>query len=141
MQLVSPCLELHVATIRGNDNEAAPVEGLALVVLEALHRHGITVIHANDATTLHLEEHLVLGTRTEVAIAIHHLYGDEGKVVAIGIGAEVSAVGCKAQCSGSSGGADDLLCHHASVLASHCLHLAGLKRHPPHQVILMRVLL
>ena len=89
---ISPCLQLHIASIGGNHHETSAVKRLALGVLKTFHGYRVAVIHSHYASAFHLKEYLVFRAGTEVAVLIYHLYSDEGKALAFWIVLKTLAV-------------------------------------------------
>ena len=112
---------------------------MPVVCLEALKRCLTPIVNTGNCRTFELEEHLVVGPRTQIAITVHHLYGNECQALAIGrhrltVGGESEMMGCPSS-------ADGLFPHILSVLSCHDLHLSWFEDNPPHHMILMGICL
>jgi len=127
-------LDGFLGVLDAQDDHGLAEEGLAMVGLEALGGELAAIIDTDNVGILGREIDLVFGPGAERALAVGDFGSDKDRMLAL-------IVGGKADLLGATCRADRLGTHLAALLASHDTHLARLKLHAPHHMILVVVLL
>ena len=135
--LQSICRSRHLDTTRFTVvlqyHQALPVESLAVVVLELLHRNRASVVHSGyEAGTFYGKGHIVFGIRTQISIFVQNLNRNATQVFAICMNG--TAVGAEPNLRRLARCPDFLLGHSLSFLAGNSLYRTRLILHAPHDV-------